>query len=119
MLQLTETDEAGNVVATYVQTSTAKRDVTRMDRIVTTSHQIDPNYTLTFVTGARKLSEIAQDTSRYFPAIRISSQCDGRLFAVCRSSRQGRGYSVDFEHYRYQIYVSTQIPYDRNEIALI
>ncbi|THX80939.1 DUF647-domain-containing protein [Aureobasidium pullulans] len=33
-LELTETDEAGNVIATYIQTSTVKRDVTRIDRIV-------------------------------------------------------------------------------------
>ncbi|KAK6007601.1 hypothetical protein QM012_004415 [Aureobasidium pullulans] len=33
-LLLTETDEAGNVVATYHQTSTAKRSATRIDRIV-------------------------------------------------------------------------------------
>ncbi|THZ42201.1 DUF647-domain-containing protein [Aureobasidium pullulans] len=33
-LELTETDEAGNVIATYIQTSTVKRDVTRIDKIV-------------------------------------------------------------------------------------
>ena len=33
-LELTETDEAGNVTATYIQTSTVKRDVVRIDRIV-------------------------------------------------------------------------------------
>lgn len=34
-LELIETDEAGNVVATYVQTSTGGRNATRIDRIVT------------------------------------------------------------------------------------
>lgn len=33
-IQLIETNESGEVVATYVQTSTAKRDITRVDRIV-------------------------------------------------------------------------------------
>jgi hypothetical protein len=41
-LQLIETDEAGEVVATYVQSSTAKRDITRVDRIVSTLQQINP-----------------------------------------------------------------------------
>lgn len=35
-LELTETDEAGVVVATYVPTSSAKGDVTRIDKIVST-----------------------------------------------------------------------------------
>jgi hypothetical protein len=34
--ELVETDKAGDVVATYFQMSTAKRDVTRVDRIVST-----------------------------------------------------------------------------------
>lgn len=34
-LVLTETDEAGSVVATYYQTSTDERNATRIDRIVT------------------------------------------------------------------------------------
>ena len=38
-LVLTETDEAGNVVATYHQSSTVERDATRIDRIVTTSQK--------------------------------------------------------------------------------
>ena len=40
-IQLTETDESGEVVATYVQTSTAKRDITRVDRIVSTLWRIN------------------------------------------------------------------------------
>jgi hypothetical protein len=39
--ELVETDKAGDVVATYVQTSTAKRDVTRVDRIVSILLEID------------------------------------------------------------------------------
>ncbi|TIA06549.1 DUF647-domain-containing protein [Aureobasidium pullulans] len=38
-LELTETDEAGNVIATYIQTSTVKRDVTRIDRIIPENSQ--------------------------------------------------------------------------------
>ncbi|KAH0299753.1 DUF647-domain-containing protein, partial [Aureobasidium melanogenum] len=38
-LELTETDEAGNVVATYIQTSTAERNATRIDRIIPESSQ--------------------------------------------------------------------------------
>lgn len=35
-LELTETDEAGVVVATYVHTSSTKGDVTRIDKFVST-----------------------------------------------------------------------------------
>ncbi|THY63637.1 DUF647-domain-containing protein [Aureobasidium pullulans] len=38
-LELTETDEAGNVTATYTQTSTVKRNVTRIDRIIPENSQ--------------------------------------------------------------------------------
>lgn len=40
-VQLTETDESGEVVATYLQTSTAKHDITRVDRIVSILDEID------------------------------------------------------------------------------
>lgn len=40
MLELIETNEAGNVTATYVQTATDNCQITRIDRIVSRSQII-------------------------------------------------------------------------------
>ncbi|KAI5199074.1 hypothetical protein E4T39_06469 [Aureobasidium subglaciale] len=80
ILELIETNEAGIVTATYVQTSAAKRDVSRIDRIVIVRRIIIANPTTYVHSGAREHPEITQSTTRRVPTSRIPSFRDRRLF---------------------------------------
>ncbi|KAI5239371.1 DUF647-domain-containing protein [Aureobasidium subglaciale] len=80
VLELIETNEAGIVTATYVQTSTAKRDVSRIDRIVIVLHTIIAKPTTHSHSGAREHAKITQSTTRCFSTSRISSFRERRLF---------------------------------------
>ncbi|KAI5256700.1 DUF647-domain-containing protein [Aureobasidium subglaciale] len=80
ILELIEMNEAGIVTATYVQTSTAKRDVSRIDRIVIVPDTIIAQPTTHSHSGAREHTKITQSTTRCFFTSRISSFRERRLF---------------------------------------
>ncbi|THW04942.1 DUF647-domain-containing protein [Aureobasidium pullulans] len=64
-LELTETDEAGNVTATYIQTSTVKRNVTRIDRIIPENSQKPLKALLDVFLPAGYPESVTEDYSPY------------------------------------------------------
>ncbi|THY13398.1 DUF647-domain-containing protein [Aureobasidium pullulans] len=95
-LELTETDEAGNVIAIYTQTSTVKRDVTRIDRIVNALGSNTPKLISNLCVGVGDASASATGAL----LLSILQESMGRVATILFAHRLGTSLEPECKMYR-------------------